>query len=250
MNERAPLPETPARPESGRVLLVAPHPDDDVIGVGGTMALHADAGDEVHVLIFFNGLMGDADRVHDPEEYVLRRQEEARAGGKHLGLERYTFWGYPEGHVPADEELISAARRFAAYVHEVQPDIIYAPWIGEYHLDHHILARIVRVGLGLISFPGAVWGYEVWTPLIATRIIDVSELQPRKLAALREHKSQFEYHEMDHKTLALSGQRAMYCDYKARHAEAFAPFGPAIGKDAELVERIHRMEAGAEPEQG
>lgn len=243
MSERAPLPHVPERPAPGRVLLVAPHPDDDVIGCGGTAALHADQGDEVHVLVVFDGMAGDSDRRwEDPAAYAERRKAETLRGGRHLGIEHYTFWDYPEGHQPADEELVVVARRFAAHVAELEPRTIYAPWIGEYHLDHHVVARMVRMGLELLRWEGEAWGYEVWTPLIPITILDVSGTFERKKQALIEHATQFEYHDMLHKALAITAQRSMYCKRGASHGEAFAPLGPPSPHDLALVEALRREE--------
>lgn len=237
MSERAPLPEALDRPPRGRVLLLAPHADDDVIGCGGTACLHAEQGDPVHVLVVFDGLAGDASGRHDPREYVERRRAEARAGGAHLGLSDYEFWDYPEGHEPSGEELVAAARRLAARVDELAPDLLYAPWVGEHHIDHHVLGRAARMALALVGRGEVGWGYEVWTPLVATRIVDVTAVHARKLRALEEHVSQLEEHDLAHKALALSAQRAMYLSDEARHGEAFAPLGEPSAEDRRLLER-------------
>lgn len=242
MNERAPLPRVPERPAPGRVLVVAPHPDDDVIGCGGTAALHADLGDEVHALVLFDGMAGDSDRRWDPAAYAERRKAETLRGGQHLGYAHYTFWDYPEGHQPADAEVVAVARRFAGFVSELAPRTVYAPWIGEYHLDHHVAARVVRMGLELAGWDGQAWGYEVWTPLIPTLIHDVSGTFERKKQALAEHATQFEYHDMQHKALAITAQRSMYCRRGATHGEAFAPLGPPSPHDLALVEAVRRGE--------
>ncbi len=227
MNERAPLPEVLERPPRGRVLLLAPHPDDDVIGAGGTLALHREQGDPVHVLIVFDGVAGDAARRFDPREYRARRHSEARAGGVHLGLSDYEFWDYPEGHEPSAPELEAAARRLAERVRALAPDLVYAPWIGEHHVDHHMLARAARTALGLAGFRGEAWGYEVWTPLVPARIVDVTPTFEKKRAALCEHKSQLEeIPGMLHKALALGAQRAMYLSDTALYGEAFVPLSP------------------------
>lgn len=230
-DERAPLPEALAAPEAGRVLLLAPHADDDVIGAGGTAALHAAQGDPVRVLVVFDGVAGDPERRHDPEQLRRTRQAEARAGGRHLGLADYDFWDYPEGHQPGCEELRSGARRMADYVRTLAPQIVYAPWIGEHHLDHHVLARVARLGLALAGFAGRAWGYEVWTPLVPTRIVDVTALYPAKVAAIREHKSQLEYTDHVHKALGMQAQRSLYLPAAARWGEAFAPLGPPSASD-------------------
>jgi len=235
MDERAPLPIPADRPTSGRVLVLAPHADDDVIGCGGTACLHAEAGDPVHVIVVFSGLAGDPDGRYEPEEYVELRKREARAGGAHLALGSYEFWDYPEGHEPGPEELVAAARRLAARIRELEPDLIYAPWIGEHHLDHHVLARVTRLAAHLAQFSGELWGYEVWTPLIPILIVDITSVYDRKVAALREHASQLEYNDLVHMGLAISAQRSMYVSREAQHGEAFAPLGAPAAADLALV---------------
>ena len=237
MTERAPLPEALACPPRGRVLILAPHPDDDVIGCGGTACLHAEQGDPVHVLVVFDGRRGDARGEHDPGEYVERRRAEARAAGAHLGLADYEFWSYPEGHEASDEELLAAAHRIAARVRELRSDVVYAPWVGEHHLDHHMLGRAAQLALVLSGFRGEAWGYEVWTPLVPVRIVDVTAVQERKVAALKEHRSQIEIHDIVHKALAITAQRAMYLADDARHGEAFAALGEPSEVDRRLLER-------------
>jgi len=241
-SERAPLPEALARPPHGRVLLLAPHADDDVIGAGGTAALHVAQGDSVHVLVAFDGLEGDPDGRFSPAELRERRRAEARAGGAHLGLVDYEFWDYPEGHLPSPEQLLAGAERLATRIAELAVDTIYAPWVGEHHVDHHVIARTTRLAAALVGFRGELWGYEVWTPLIPTRIVDISSVHERKFAALREHKSQLAYRDILHMALGFSSQRAMYLTTKlpdARHGEAFAPLGEPFGRDRELLQR-HR----------
>lgn len=235
MSERAPLPVTTTAPERGRVLLLCPHADDDVIGAGGTCAQHVAQGDFVQVVIAFSGEAGDPDGRYDAAEYAALRQKEARAGGAHLGFEHYQFLGYPEGHEPSDVELVQAAHHLAGVIRQAAPDIIYCCWIGEYHLDHYVLARAARLALAIVGFTGTVWGYEVWTALIPTWINDVTNEFEKKSLAMREHASQMDYHDLTHKAFGLMAQRSMYCDRTARHAEAFAPFGEAPPEDLALL---------------
>jgi LmbE family N-acetylglucosaminyl deacetylase len=233
--ERAPLPEALARPERGRVLLVAPHPDDDVLGAGGTVCLHRQQGDPVHVVIGYDGYEGDVDRGSTRAEYCALRQREARAGGRHLLLEDYEFLGHPEGHVPSEAQLLAAAHLLAGRIAELGVDTIYSPWIGEQHVDHHVMARAVRLAVALADFRGRAWGYEVWTPLVPTRVVDVSSVHDRKVAALREHGSQLEHRDLERFGLAVSAQRAIYVSPAATHAEAFRPLGAPFGSDASLA---------------
>lgn len=231
MSERAPLPRTAASPRAGRVLLFAPHADDDVIGAGGTACLHARQGDPVRVVVAYDGVAGDPARRHEPDELRALRRREALAGGAHLGLSDYAFWDYPEGHEPGPDEFRAGAARVAELVVSYAPDTVYAPWVGEHHVDHHVLARVVRAGLELARFGGDAWGYEVWTPLVPTLIVDVTAVVEHKESALREHRSQLEYTDHMHKALGMQAQRSLYLPAAARYGEAFRPLGRAAGDD-------------------
>lgn len=234
--ERAPLPETLAAPPRGRVLAIVPHADDDVIGCGGTCALHAAQGDPVRVIVIYSGVEGDPEGRHAPEELAALRREEARRGGARLGLLDYEFWSYPEGHEPALSELLEPARRVAGAVRAFRPDLVYAPWVGEHHVDHHVAARVVRMGLHLARFAGTALGFEVWTPLVATRIVDVTALFERKVAALREHASQLAYTDHVHKALGMQAQRSLYLPASSRYGEAFRPLGPPSDEELRFLE--------------
>ena len=231
MNERAPLPETPAHPDRGPVLVFAPHADDDVIGCGGSACLHAEQGDPVRIVVAYDGVAGDPEGRFDPEELRAVRRREALAGGAHLGLSDYHFWGYVEGHVPPPEIFRAAAERVAEEVRAFEPATVYAPWIGEHHLDHHVLARVVRAGLELAGFTGAAWGVEIWTPLLATRIQDVTTVYERKAAALSEHRSQLEYTDNLHLILGMNAHRSLYLPKGSRYGEGLCPLGACEGED-------------------
>jgi len=236
VSERAPLPTCVATPERGSVLLLSPHADDDIIGCGGTLALHNAQGDGVHVVVTFTGEAGDPEGHHDPDALRTARQREAQAGGAHLGLESYEFWPYQEGHEAADEEIMFAAQRIAGVVSDRKPDIVYAPWVGEHHIDHHNLARAARIGLELVGFQGQAWGYEVWTPLVPTLIVDITAQYELKVAALEEHRTQLEYTDHVHKALGMQAQRSLYLPEGSRYGEAFRPLGPVSADDRGIAE--------------
>lgn len=222
-DHRAPMPQALEAPEPGPVLVLAPHPDDEVIGCGGTLCLHARQGDRVHVLVAFDSQASDPDGRYAEEDLVEMRHEEARAAGAQLGVSSYEFWDYPEGHHPEPVVLQIAARRLAERIAEIGPRTVYAPWIGEHNIDHHVLARATRLALEMADFDGDAWGYEVWTPLVPTRIIDITSVWKEKQAAIVKHASQLGYGDLVHRTLGLNAQRSLYLERRARYGEAFAP---------------------------
>ena len=72
---------------------------------------------------------------------------------------------------------------------ETRPDAVFAPWPGDAHADHRAVAT------ALMRVPGherlEVWGYEVWAPLPANRVVDVSPYAASKARALRAHKAAY-----------------------------------------------------------
>jgi LmbE family N-acetylglucosaminyl deacetylase len=222
MDHRAPTPAALEAPDSGTVLVLAPHPDDEVIGCGGTLCLHAAQGDRVHVLVAFGDGESDEDGQEGGELAETRRTE-ARAGGAELGIRDYEFWDVPEGLDPEPVLLQLASRRLAARIAEIAPRTVYAPWIGEHPIDHHVLARAALLALEMADFDGRAWGYEVWTPLVPTRIVDITPVWERKRAAIVRHASQLRHGDLVHRTLGLNAQRSSYLARRARYGEAFAP---------------------------
>lgn len=231
------LPEALGAPPPGPVLVLAPHPDDDLLGPGGTLALHRGQGDPVRVAICFDGAAGEAPGAPagSGAELVAARRRECLAGGRHLGLEDYLFLGAPEGHLPAPAELLAAARRLAELIRASAPATLYAPWVGEHHLDHHVLARAARLAVVLADFRGSALGYEVWSALEPQRVVDISPVVALKERALGEHRSQLAHTDLVAMILGLNAHRSLYLPKGATHGEAFAPLGPPEGPDRELL---------------
>lgn len=226
VSARAPLPQVVAEPEPGPVVVLAPHADDEVIGCGGTLALHARRGDAVHVVVAFDGAEGLPAPSGSREARARVRRDEALAGGRALGVASYDFWGHPEGHEPPPRVLRVAAERLREALLERRAASFYAPWAGEHPLDHHVAARAAALAVALAragGWRGLAWGYEVWTPLVPTRVVDVTPVVERKRAALAAHASQARGAGLEHWALGLAAHRSVYLPPPARWGEAFAP---------------------------
>jgi LmbE family N-acetylglucosaminyl deacetylase len=235
--ERAPLPEILTSPRAGRVLVFAPHPDDEVLGCGGALALHARQGDPIRVVVAFDGRRGDAGWSGSAQELVARRRAEAQEAGSCLGPLEYRFWGLPEGHEPAAEELQRGIDRARAEIAEFRPRTIYTPSPSEHHLDHHVLARVVEFALAAGDPAGCdpeeALSYEVWTPLVPDLVLDVTDVIEHKRAALERHRSQTGHTPLVHAALGLAAQRSLYLAAGSLFGEAFRRIpGARRGREA------------------
>jgi LmbE family N-acetylglucosaminyl deacetylase len=218
------LPVAWSAPPRGRVVVFAPHADDDVIGCGGASALHRAQGDPVQVVVLTSGLSGDPEGLYDRDELLALREREARSGGALLGIDEYLFWRYPDGFEVTDADVEQLAESVRAHLERVRPAHVYYPWAREAHSDHWIAALGIERALARLGFPLAAWGYEVWTPCVADVVLDISAVAERKAAALRCHASQLRYTDLVHMSLGLGAQRSLYLPKGASYGEAFVRF--------------------------
>ncbi len=212
----------------GRVLVFAPHPDDETIGPGGTLRLHARGSDEIHAVFLTAGTSGDPTGQEDPIEYTRRRRGEAEAAAKVLGIGGLEFWGLPDNYRVNENDLATLVPRVAESIERVKPDVVYAPHEGDQHSDHHVTAVLVRRALAKFRKAPMAFGYEVWSASLATHIVDISPVYEEKMAALRCYSSQLEHTDIERFITGLNAYRAVFLAKGAKFGEAFVP----LTKDA------------------
>lgn len=127
-----------------KVLCVAAHPDDEVLGVGGTLARHADKGDTVEALLLSDGEMARHEEVTAAAE---ERREERRANAQEaadvLGIRSVEILDY-WGNQLDDVALIDIIRDVSAKIDEVEPEVVYTHHCGDLNIDHQLVAKAVR----------------------------------------------------------------------------------------------------------
>ncbi len=211
-------------PPRGRVLVIAPHPDDESCGLGGTIALHRRQGDPVHLLFVTDGTSGDPE-ARFGDDLVHTRRAEARAAADLLGGCSVEFLGLPDGHEVTEEDLAMVAGRLASAFRDFAPQLVYVPWAEEAHSDHaHTWSALDRLRRRWTaeqrSFP-RVLEYEVWSPLPADWIVDITETAEVKRSAMCAHASQVAYTDYPHQLMGLAAHRSVYLPKTSRYGEAF-----------------------------
>ncbi|MBI4881597.1 MAG: PIG-L family deacetylase [Planctomycetes bacterium] len=213
----------------GRVFVLAPHPDDETIGPGGTLRLHARSGDEIAVVFLTAGASADPSASVPPEVYAARRQAEARAAAQVLGIGALEFWGLPDNHKVNENDLELLVPRLQDALLRLRPDVVYAPHEADQHSDHHATAVALRRALARLPKPPLAFGYEVWSACLATHVVDTSAVHEEKLAALRCYGSQLEHTDIVRFITGLNAYRAVFLAKGARFGEAFLPLTPHAG---------------------
>jgi LmbE family N-acetylglucosaminyl deacetylase len=181
----------------GRTLIIAPHPDDEILGAGATMAALAKAGNEVFVAVVTTGQTPD----YSAEQVTNVRAEAARAHAL-LGVHETLWLEQPAARLSeiAHSALNAALRRA---IEEVRPATMFVPFVGDIHMDHQraFLSALVAARPQGDCFPTTILAYETlsetnWnapyvTPgFLPNVFIDVTGTLNLKLEAMRTFASQ------------------------------------------------------------
>jgi N-acetylglucosamine malate deacetylase 1 len=181
------------------VLVIAPHPDDEVLGVGGTIARFAAEGAEVYVVVATKGYPPQF-----PENLYKEVRQEALSAHQHLGVTKTIFLSLPAAgldtvpHREVNQELMEIFK-------EIQPDTLFIPFNGDLHLDHQIVFLSALVAARPISAaaPKTIYCYETlsetnWnapylTPnFVPNSFVDISTHLETKIQAMKQFKSQLQ----------------------------------------------------------
>lgn len=255
-NELVPFEAKPLLGE--RLLVLAPHPDDEALGCGGLVALHARAGRQVLVVVATDGTA--ADLSLDPAASRARRERETLLGLEQLGVAQPArFLGLPDRQLASNLDSLRDSLR--EILLREKPDLIAAPSPVELHPDHVALARALfdllhgDPALRSTLPPGSVAFYEVSQPLQPNTLVDITSVAEAKDAAIACHASQTGLRDYGRFIRGLNEFRTMTLGADARVAEAYRVLSldeirstPWSDLCASLQPRWKgRLEPGAEP---
>ena len=215
-----------------RIIVIAPHADDEILGCGATIAKYVSHGSEIFVIIATNASKGDARMF--PAEKVERVRKEALEAHKLLGVKETFFFDFPAPALNAYPEY-KISLIFSDVFNNVKPTSIFIPHPSDLHQDHKAIYRAAVVSARPIASHkiSSIYCYETlsetnWS-LFATDnsfnpncYIDVSDHFEKKLEAMNLFKSQLKEYPHCRSLLALEAL-AMYrgSTINVPRAEAF-----------------------------
>lgn len=213
----APLELEPSAWRDARVLVLAPHPDDELIGCGGTLCRLAAAGAEVTILQATDG--AGLPSLEDLPEARRRsvRLEEAERVAAALGA-RLLLWRERDQGLRCSDETV---RRLAVVLEELRPTHVFTPFLGDVHPDHSTLSYILGDALAAGEVEPRVLQYEVWSLAPANLYCDVGACAQRLEALLVLYEQAMRVDDFVHACQARNGARALELTGEPGHVEAF-----------------------------
>jgi LmbE family N-acetylglucosaminyl deacetylase len=126
-----------------KILVVAAHPDDEVLGCGGSIARYIQEGNEVHIGILGEGITSRYERREDVDpDQIDRLRLKTRDAASILGITDVSFYDFPDNRFDSID-LIEIIKVIEELVEKINPDIIYTHHGGDLNIDHEITFRAV-----------------------------------------------------------------------------------------------------------
>lgn len=171
-----------------KVLVFAPHPDDETIGCGGTIAKIIKDGGDVVIVWMTSGELGTKNHQRN-SELAKTRESEAKKAATTLGVKSYCFLRQPDSFLLATPQLI---KKVAEIITTHKPETILCSYWDKMNNDHIVTYDIVtRATLLTGGISKSLLCYEVWTPIEdCNHYEDISDFLDIKLTALSAYKSQ------------------------------------------------------------
>jgi N-acetylglucosamine malate deacetylase 1 len=211
-----------------RVMIVAAHPDDEVIGCGGTLLRLRRAGADLRAVYLTSGDAGSREMARS--EMAVVREREATACAARLGISECQFLRAPDGLLAETPDLLVS---LIDLVRRWRPDIAFVPHALDGHPDHRAVHAMAVKAFGSAAGPwfpetsGEPWtvptvmGYEIWTPLSRpTYYSDTTDTIEDQLRAVAIHASQIKDYAYEQMVAGLAAFRGASIGI-GRSAEAF-----------------------------
>lgn len=199
-------------------MILSPHPDDDILGAGGVIALHNKTGSKtLHVYLTDGEATKGGTNMEKEDKRKCRLQQAQVAIGK-LGSKECIFLHLPDKRLNENLSLIKAET--VKLLDTFAPDVLYLPYFGDAHEDHRA-TTLALLGVDAHLYKNMIVRcYEVWTPISANILVDITEVADLKFEAISKHTLAMETVDYLSCIIALNRYRAIHQGGKG-YAEAF-----------------------------
>ncbi|MBP7087889.1 MAG: PIG-L family deacetylase [Candidatus Omnitrophica bacterium] len=195
---------------NNKVLILAAHADDEILGCGGTLIKHLRAKDQVRIII----LTDDIISINQ-----TRRKKEAQRVFDLLKIKDVRWLGFKDGQLSSELSAGYLQKEIKVFL----PTLIYTPGEQEIHPDHVALAKATQEAFIMLKkeLPLILASYEISSPLLPNTLVDITKEANLKFKALKYYSSQLAQNDYLTKIKGLNRYRTYTLPKNIKYAEAF-----------------------------
>jgi len=185
------------------VVIIAAHPDDEVLGCGGTIARLALEGHDVYVGILGEGIISRCQRGEQPNhEMVDHLQDQSRQVSKLLGVKELCLYNLPDNRFDT-VPLLEIIKTVEGLINRFQPQIVYTHHGGDLNIDHVITHRAVMTATRPVEncsvsqiyafevSSSTEWAFGQFNPVFQPNVyVDISATLETKVRAMQIYESE------------------------------------------------------------
>lgn len=185
-------------PAAKRILVIAPHPDDDILGAGGTLLKAIDSGAKVHVLYVTNGLSEQTDAIRQETLQVCES----------TGMIPH-FLDCRSRAIPLDNLRINS--EFLALLKYIAPEAIFISFLLDDHDDHrrvnHLMHNILQ---NQAASQAEIWAYQIYSSIIPNVVVNITEQVEKKRELIHLWKSVVKFNDLAHYILGINASNCRF----------------------------------------
>jgi LmbE family N-acetylglucosaminyl deacetylase len=185
-----------------KVLVIAAHPDDEVYGMGGTIAKLSAEGNEVHVLIVTDGSTTQYKNSPKLKAIINKKKEEVKYANDVLGVTKVHFGELPDMRLD-NTDHVEVNSVIENVIREVKPEVVYTHFYGDVNLDHQYVYKSTLVAIRPVPNQSVkeLYCYRVpssteWAPqtvldtFMPTVFVDISKYCLKKYEAIKLYETE------------------------------------------------------------
>ncbi|MDR3071749.1 MAG: PIG-L family deacetylase [Endomicrobium sp.] len=204
-----------------KVLVIAPHQDDESVGCAGTLIKHVKTGGHVEIVFC----------THDSSERAIEAERAAIV----IGAKRIHYMHFQIRTLYNNEDFYN---NLVLIINKVNPDVIFIPFLFDKHNDHMVISQAIVHIKEMINLKCIVYCYSVWSPLNPNCLFDISDVWDLKKEAIECYQTQISTRDYVRIAQGLNQYWGEIKEHGMRYAETF--FMATMQKYISLCEKIFK----------
>jgi LmbE family N-acetylglucosaminyl deacetylase len=185
------------------ILILAAHPDDEVLGCGGTIARRVEEGEQVYIAILGEGITSRYEEREEADQQLVDALEEtSREVAELLGAKEVYSYDFPDNRFDT-VPLLDVVKTIEDLIDEVQPEIVYTQHGGDLNIDHNIVYRAtltatrpmkecpVRKVYAYEVASSTEWAFQEFSPPFRPNtFVEIGDTLEKKIKAMQTYETE------------------------------------------------------------